>query len=280
MRAPQVGRKLRAHTSGRGAAAGARAGTPLKVSDAEEEDASEASGAVDDEVIYRVVSVYRADNGGVRVVCYDPVTSFTSRLLLLKERLVELHVDPAPKRDEDYPKWSRGLIERLELTAETGAAARLRDATSPPPARTRPPGERAVDARRASLRDSPSPRRERRSARPDTSRGEWRTTEKGASHAGKRAPHPRPLPQAENEIKVGRQPLQPNGLTLNFSLSGHQEASKDTTLADVHALKKAPSLHAGRAARRSSLDYTAHTSNVVLNHPPSRHMVTQWFDFM
>ena len=161
VRAPQVGRKLRAHTSGRGAAAGARAGTPLKVSDAEEEDASEASAAVDDEVIYRVVSVYRADNGGVRVVCYDPVTSFTSRLLLLKERLVELHVDPAPKRDEDYPKWSRGLIERLELTAETGAAARLRDATSPPrPGRDRPPGERAVDTRRASLRDSPSPRRE------------------------------------------------------------------------------------------------------------------------
>ncbi|KAH8054522.1 hypothetical protein JL722_8874 [Aureococcus anophagefferens] len=107
----------------------------------------EPGGGGDDGALYRVVSVYRADNGGARVVCYDPRTCAYGRLLLLEERLEELHVGPAPARDADYPAWSRGLVERLELGAE-------------------------------------------------------------------------------GDLRVGRQPLQPNGLTLDFSLSGHRERAR------------------------------------------------------
>ena len=116
---------------------------PAQVLDASAELPGDRGGD-DDGALYRVVSVYRADNGGARVVCYDPRTCAYGRLLLLKERLEELHVGPAPARDADYPAWSRGLVERLELGAE-------------------------------------------------------------------------------GDLRVGRQPLQPNGLTLDFSLSGHRE---------------------------------------------------------
>lgn len=155
------------------------------------------------ESIYRIISVYRADNCGVRLVAYDPMTSKSSHLLLLKQRLEELHVEPAPRADVEYPEWSRGLVERLEIAKN-------------------------------------------------------------------------------DEIRVGRQPLQANGLTLNFSLSGHREQKKPVHITEVVQINKNdPARYATtRGGRRSSLDYSAQVSSVVLANPPSRHMVTQWFDFM
>lgn len=155
------------------------------------------------EYIYRIVSMYRADNRGVRLVAYDPMTSKSSHLLLLKQRLEELHVQPAPMTDTAYPNWSRGLMERLEIAKN-------------------------------------------------------------------------------DEIRVGRQPLQANGLTLNFSLSGHQEQRNSVHISEVGQINKTESSNytMTSGSRGSSLDYLAKTSSDVLANPPSRHMVTQWFDFM
>ena len=178
----RVGRRLRAAPGG-----------GLAVLDASAELPGDGGG--DDGALYRVVSVYRADDGGARVVCYDPRTCAYGRLLLLKERLEELHVGPAPARDADYPAWSRGLVERLELGAE-------------------------------------------------------------------------------GDLRVGRQPLQPNGLTLDFSLSGHREP-RPGAASDAPRRRAPPG---DRAPPRP--DAAAAGSPVVLRHPPSRHMVTQWFDFM
>lgn len=152
------------------------------------------------ECIYRIISVYRADNRGVRLVTYDPMTSKSSHLLLLKQRLEEFHVQPAPMTDSEYPDWSQGLVERLEIAKN-------------------------------------------------------------------------------DEIRVGHQPLQANGLTLNFSLSGHREQTIPVKVSQIS--KNSPSNRVfNRGGRRPSLDYSAQTSSAVLANPPSRHMVTQWFDFM
>ncbi|KAH8086734.1 hypothetical protein JL720_7177 [Aureococcus anophagefferens] len=145
----------------------------------------------DDGALYRVVSVYRADNGGARVVCYDPRTCAYGRLLLLEERLEELHVGPAPATPTTPPGAAASSSGSSSAPRATSASAA--SPSSPTASRSTSPQRPPRAAARAS--DAPA-----------------------AAPPGDRAP-PRP-------------------------------------------------------------DAAAAASPVVLRHPPSRHMVTQWFDFM
>ncbi|KAH8059354.1 hypothetical protein JL722_5376 [Aureococcus anophagefferens] len=116
----RVGRRLRAAPGG-----------GLAVRDASAELPGDGGG--DGGALYRVVSVYRADDGGARVVCYDPRTCAYGRLLLLKERLEELHVGPAPARDADYPPGAAASGHRERGRRRVGRAARRAPGDTAPP---------------------------------------------------------------------------------------------------------------------------------------------------
>ena len=69
---------------------------------------------------YCVVSIFRARQGGVRVMAYNNVDSSEYQLVLIHDKISELDMDPPPTTDNtrEWVNWSKFLLPRLELTED------------------------------------------------------------------------------------------------------------------------------------------------------------------